>query len=290
MSNERIGVVLAAGGERVVPWETGVLAGLADAGLDARRAGIVVGTSAGALVAARVALGSDPREAAGRIVANGVPDAPAELLARATVSVPRLLEMHAADLGVEERGRRVGRYALGAETIAEDAYVSAVTSRLPGGDWPDALRLMAVDARTGRLLALGPRDGITVGRGVAAARAVPGVLPAVTVGGRRLMDAVVASGTNADAARVGIDHVLVITPAAGEPRPGTVDAALEAALPRERLALEAAAVTVHVIRADAQARAAMGEQLFGIVDAAAAVEAGRATGRTAAASLLAAAP
>jgi NTE family protein len=198
--------------------------------------------------------------------------------------------MQAADLGVEERGRRVGRYALGAETIAEDAYVSAVTSRLPGGDWPDALRLMAVDARTGRLLALGPRDGITVGRGVAAARAVPGVLPAVTVGGRRLMDAVVASGTNADAARAGIERILVITPAAGEPRPGTVDAALEAALPRERLALEAAAVTVHVIRADAQARAAMGEQLFGIVDAAAAVEAGRATGRTAAASLLAAAP
>jgi len=148
--------------------------------------------------------------------------------------------------------RRVGRYTLGAETIAEDAYVAAVTSRLPEGDRPDALRLMAVDARTGRLLALGPRDGISVGRGVAAARAAPGVLPAVTVGWRRLRDA-------------------------GRPS-------------RERLALEAAGVTAHVVRADDHARAAMGEQLFGIVDAAAAVDAGRATGRTTAGSLLAAAP
>jgi NTE family protein len=54
-------VVLAAGGERVVAWEVGVLAGLADAGLDPRGAEVVLGTSAGALVAARLAAGEDPR-------------------------------------------------------------------------------------------------------------------------------------------------------------------------------------------------------------------------------------
>jgi len=36
---ERTAVVLAGGGERVVAWEVGVLAGLADRGFDARRAG-----------------------------------------------------------------------------------------------------------------------------------------------------------------------------------------------------------------------------------------------------------
>ena len=35
MSLGRTAVVLAGGGERVVAWEAGVLAGLADAGLDA---------------------------------------------------------------------------------------------------------------------------------------------------------------------------------------------------------------------------------------------------------------
>ena len=46
-------IALSGGGERVVAWEVGVLAGLADGGLDARQAEVVLGTSAGALVASR---------------------------------------------------------------------------------------------------------------------------------------------------------------------------------------------------------------------------------------------
>jgi NTE family protein len=281
-------VVLAAGGERVVPWQTGVLAGLADAGLDMRGAAAIVGTSAGAFVAARLALGVDARDAADRIVARGVPRAPAELVARAAETLPRLLaiQAEAAGLDTAARCRRVGRFALAARTIPEDAHVAAVTSRLPAGGWPGALRLMAVDAGTGELVRLDRRSGISVGRGVAAARALPGVLPPVTVGRHRLMDAVVASGTNAAvAACVGIERVLVITPAAADPQPGTVDAALEAGLAGERAALEPAGVTVHVVRPDGAARAAMGEQLYGIVDAAVAVSRGRHTGRALAAQI-----
>jgi NTE family protein len=65
------GLVLSAGGERVVAWQVGVLAGLADAGLDPRRATRIVGTSAGALVAARLAGGIDPRADAARLSAGG---------------------------------------------------------------------------------------------------------------------------------------------------------------------------------------------------------------------------
>ena len=61
------------------------------------------------------------------------------------------------------------------------------------------------------------------------------------------MDAVVASGTNADAAGGGIERVLVVTPAGADPQPGTVDAALEAGLAGERAALGQAGVTVHVV-------------------------------------------
>jgi len=64
---ERTAVVLAGGGERVVAWEIGVLAGFADAGLDLRGAVRIVGTSAGALVAARLAAGEDPRDEADAI-------------------------------------------------------------------------------------------------------------------------------------------------------------------------------------------------------------------------------
>jgi len=53
-------VAVAGGGERVVAWEIGVPAGFADAGLDLRGAVRIVGTSAGALVAARLAAGEDP--------------------------------------------------------------------------------------------------------------------------------------------------------------------------------------------------------------------------------------
>jgi NTE family protein len=275
-------VVLAAGGERVVPWQTGVLAGLADAGLDLRDAPAIVGTSAGAMVAARLALGVESRGAADRIAARGVPPAPAELIARAAEALPRLhaIQAEAAGLDTVARCRRVGRFALATRTIPEDAHVAAVTSRLPAEGWPGALRLMAVDAETGELVRLDRQSGISVGRGVAAARALPGVLPPVTVGRHRLMDAVVASGTNADAAGVGIERVVVITAATADPQPGTVDAVLEAGLAGERAALEQAGVTVHVVRPDGAGRAAMGEQLYGIVDAAVAVSRGRHTGRT----------
>jgi NTE family protein len=144
---------------------------------------------------------------------------------------------------------------------------------------------MAVDAETGELVRLDPGSGIPVGRGVAAARALPGVLPPVTAGHRRLIDAVVASGTNADAVGGGVERVLVITPAAREPQPGTVDAALEAGLARERAALERAGVAVRVIRPDDVARTAMGQQLYEIVDAAAATRSGRRAGRSLAAQI-----
>jgi NTE family protein len=237
------------------------------------------------LVAAQLAIGLDQAEHADRIAQSGVPEPPAGLLERAATALPRLLALQAqaAELGVRERARRVGRFALEAETIPEDSHVAAVTSRLPEGDWPASLRLMAVDAETGELVRLSADLQVGVGRGVAAARAVPGVLPTVTIAGRRLMDAVVASGTNADvAAADGIHQALVITAAASQAKTGTLDAALEAGLRRELDALEAAGVAVEVIRADEEARSAMGEQLYGTGDATVAVNAGRRAGRAAA--------
>ena len=156
---ERIAVVLAAGGERVVPWQTGVLAGLADAGLDMRDAAAIVGTSAarGHPAGAR----HRPPRCRRPHLGAGVPRAPAELVARASATLPRLLAIQADGRSRPAAlRRRFGRFALAAQTIPEDAHVAAVTSRLPAGGWPDALRLMALDTRTGELVRLDRTSGI----------------------------------------------------------------------------------------------------------------------------------
>jgi predicted acylesterase/phospholipase RssA len=51
-------LVLGGGGVTGVAWELGILAGLADAGVDLSAADAVVGTSAGAVVGALVATGT----------------------------------------------------------------------------------------------------------------------------------------------------------------------------------------------------------------------------------------
>ena len=50
-------LVLGGGGVAGIAWETGVLLGLADAGVDLTDADLLVGTSAGSVVATQVATG-----------------------------------------------------------------------------------------------------------------------------------------------------------------------------------------------------------------------------------------
>ena len=52
MSSQRTALVLGGGGITGIAWEIGVLAGLAEAGVDLSTADLVVGTSAGSVVGA----------------------------------------------------------------------------------------------------------------------------------------------------------------------------------------------------------------------------------------------
>ncbi|MFF2515770.1 patatin-like phospholipase family protein [Streptomyces sp. NPDC058086] len=56
MKNERA-LVLGGGGVAGIPWARGVLAGLADAGVDVTDADFLFGTSAGSVVAAQISSG-----------------------------------------------------------------------------------------------------------------------------------------------------------------------------------------------------------------------------------------
>ena len=54
----RSGLVLGGGGITGIAWELGLLAGLAEAGVDLANADLIVGTSAGSVVGAQIASGT----------------------------------------------------------------------------------------------------------------------------------------------------------------------------------------------------------------------------------------
>jgi predicted acylesterase/phospholipase RssA len=62
VSITRRALVLAGGGYAASAWEIGLIAGMADAGVDIRNADLLVGTSSGARVALHLASGLTPEE------------------------------------------------------------------------------------------------------------------------------------------------------------------------------------------------------------------------------------
>src|SRR6185436_10460702 len=63
-------LVLGGGGPVGIAWESGLLAGLAKAGVDLGKADFILGTSAGSFVGARLAMGAVTAELADAIVAD----------------------------------------------------------------------------------------------------------------------------------------------------------------------------------------------------------------------------
>ena len=59
-------VVLGGGGPVGIAWETGLLAGFAEGGIDLAQADFILGTSAGSFVGAQLAMGRSPAKQIGR--------------------------------------------------------------------------------------------------------------------------------------------------------------------------------------------------------------------------------
>src|SRR5690349_13291894 len=74
MNAERA-LVLAGGGAAGNAWELGLIAGLSDAGVDVTGADLVIGTSAGATVAAQVTSGEPPSELYAAVLSEVPPPA-----------------------------------------------------------------------------------------------------------------------------------------------------------------------------------------------------------------------
>jgi NTE family protein len=205
-------LVLGGGGVAGVAWITGLLAGLADAGQDVTGADLLVGTSAGSVVAAQLGQGLSLDELYARQVEPDLQSA--EIMADLDLTSLGTefagVLMHATT--VPEIRRAVGRYALDAATVSEPERRAVIESRLPSREWPArTVRIVAVDAETGEPRVFDNDSGVRLVDAVTASCAVPGVWPPVTIDGRRYVDGGVRSGENADYA-AGATRVLVIAP------------------------------------------------------------------------------
>ncbi|MFJ1617997.1 patatin-like phospholipase family protein [Streptomyces sp. NPDC088251] len=243
-------LVLGAGGITGGAWETGILHGLAQAGVDLAGADLIIGSSAGAVVGAQLASGlmglpelyglqlADPRDMTG-----------------GKLGVLTVLRYAGAVLSArtpEAYGRKLARIARDARLgITADERRAAIAERLPTADWPERpLRITAVDATTGELCTFDRDSAVPLADAVTASCAVPAVWPVATVGGRSWIDGGVHSPANAHLA-AGYGRVVVIAPTARGNK--------AIASPRSQAAeLAAQGARVEVITPDAAAKKAFG--------------------------------
>lgn len=204
-------LVLGGGGVTGIAWELGILAGLAEQGLDLTDADIVVGTSAGSVVGAQITSGLP---VAG-LYDDQLTPADKEIGAHfGRGTILRLLAPMLVPGSATKRLRRVGRAALKAQPGPADARVEVIRGRIGIGAWPDRdLRITAVNAETGQAPVLTRTSGVDLVRVVAASCAVPIVWPPVPLNGVPHIDGGIRSAANVDRA-VGADRVVVLAPLA----------------------------------------------------------------------------
>jgi NTE family protein len=263
-------LVLGGGGPVGIAWESGLVAGLAQAGVDVGAADFTLGTSAGSFVGARLALGADRATFADPILADRIageetrpaggggppPDLSTlmKLMAEAQGGLRNPAEVRA----------EIGAWALAAPTMDEQAFIDSFGksfATLPIDAWPErGFACTAVDAETGAFQLWTAKSGVGVVRAVASSCSVPGVYPPVTLNGRRYIDGGMRSSTNADMA-AGHDLVLVIAVRLGAAG-GALGERIAARFNEEIETLKDGGATVVTIAPDEASIAAFGPNLM----------------------------
>jgi NTE family protein len=212
---KRRGLVLGGGGITGIAWETGLLLGLQDLGVDVTDADAVVGTSAGSVVGAQITTGISLTDLFDYQVSTPTPAPLARISPVVLAGFARAMLRARGDL--EAFGRYVGQWsarrAAAGKLPSLEARFDAIRERLPIQEWGPGGRLQvtAVDVATGALRVFDGTDGVSLVEAVAASCAVPGVYPPVPIQGRTYVDGGARSGSNADLV-AGCDRVLAFTP------------------------------------------------------------------------------
>ena len=270
-----VALVLGGGGAAGNAWEIGIIAGLAEAGLDlTETADLVVGTSAGATAAAQVRSGIPP---AGLLASVLSPQAqPAGQNRERPPSLPmatvfeRMRAIGAAATSAAGLQRAMGAFGLESDSVLAPGAAqrrAIVAARLPRREWPERpMIVVAVNAHTGELAAFDRDSGVELVDAVTASTALPGLVPTVSINGTRYIDGGVRSPDNADLAS-GYANVVVLSPLGGRsqapPQAGQFEGLRRPPEWGTDLASQVGALRkqgsrVEVITPDAGSRAAMG--------------------------------
>ena len=213
-------ISLGGGGIFFVAWQISYLNGLAARGVRLDDAEIVVGTSAGSLVAGILT--------AGRLRRFGVKvdllaKLPALISALAPVkelhpSQERASELFGSAADAEpDTIRAIGHAALAAQALPAAQLTRSTALVMGVRTWrSDALQITTVDTYTGERLILHGGHGLTVPHAAAASASVPGLFSPQLIGDRRCMDGGVGgSGTHGDRL-AGSERALVVSLVGGE--------------------------------------------------------------------------
>jgi NTE family protein len=223
--NERA-LVLGGGGGAGNAWEIGVIAGLFDVGLDVTEADLIIGTSAGATVAAQISSATPP-ELLAKILAD-VPEARTGPIASDRGPVPNKpvanhMERTGAIIGAAvdaaDMRRKMGAAALELDAASDGSrriqWRATVAARLPNKNWPQRPMLItAVDARTGEPVVFDRHSGVDLVDAVAASTSSGAPYG---IGDNRYIDGGYRANENADLA-AGYARVLVLSPFGGRSR------------------------------------------------------------------------
>ncbi len=228
----RRGLVLGAGGVLGAAWAVGALTALeAVHGFDPRDADVIVGTSAGSVLASLLAAGVSARHLLDH--QRGIPlrDGPLAGFSwdyeRATSRRPGLPRFRPFSSGslIRNSARRVRQMPptavlsaflpRGSQSLDRIGHlVEAIT---PMDEWSDHTNLWicSMDYDTGRRVAFG-RDGApaaSLAQAVMASCAIPAWFEPVRIGGRDYVDGGACSATSVDLlADLGLDEVFVVAP------------------------------------------------------------------------------
>jgi NTE family protein len=271
-------VVLGGGGVTGVAWELGVIAGLAEKGIDLTGADLLIGTSAGSVVAAQITSGTPIEELYDeQLVSTG-----REVVAKLRLSILVRLGWAAARGGDEQTVlRRVGAMARRAKTMPQAERKAIIDARLPNKQWPrQRLLITAIAIDSGEFATFDRDSGVSLVDAVAASCAVPGVWPPSDVNGRLFMDGGIRSPANIDlVSRQGqtYDRVVVIAPLTATFRRSAGVGPQVAALP--------AGTRTVVVAPDEGAKAAIGNNVLDPRKRADAARAGRVQAGTVAAEI-----
>jgi NTE family protein len=197
-------LVLGGGGPVGRAWEIGLVDGFAGQGIDLGTADLIIGTSAGAVVGAQLALKQG-------FAAPPKIDAPPPVYSGSMVDLAIAMARAAQSPEPELIRAEIGKMAQDAQTISEEASVSrSMFAPFVGQAWPNQFRATTVNARTGQLQVWDASSGALLERAIAASTAAPCIWPPITINGERYIDGGVRSMLNADLA-IGFDIVIAVS-------------------------------------------------------------------------------